>query len=396
MGGASSGARYAQDKIFPTPSQKGAWSSESTKDVRRATFVNIAPAKKRSFKSSEEVSNLHAVDALKGTIFNDASRRAFLKFLIRQGSGHDTILNYYFEIEELKSAKQDEILSKAHTIYNRYNTILEGTLLPELRKSLQSALDITNPPSPADSGVATADAAVRIVAQCNEAQEYLVTIFGSILSDFYKSDIYIEFENAKNDQEGALVANKAATGMLTSAPSTIALSPVSPGGGGIGHSMHISQPTVRRNSGTLPAGVNPSTFPERYKSVLVVDDSAVSAKLALMALKRNGHANIKIANNGRRCVEMCAEEHFDLVLIDLYMPIMDGFETLKALKESKLLNSSKMPTATFPLTIGMSADWDEQTEAKALGCGADMFMDKPVTVDKLGAILVKFQLMKEQ
>lgn len=389
MGGASSGARYAQDKIFPTPSQKGGWMSESTKDVRRASFVNLTPAKKLSFKS-EEVSNLHAVDALKGTIFNDASRRAFLKFLIRQGSGHDTILNYYFEIEELKATKPDEILNKAHVIYNRYKTILQGTLLPELKTSLQGALEITVPP--AMGGENTADTAAKIIIQCNEAQAYLVTIFGSILSDFYKSDIYVEFENAKNDQEGALFANKAATGLLSSAPSTTALSPGTPVGNGMGHSMHISQPSVRRVSDPLPPGIKASTFPERYQSVLVVDDSSVSAKLAMMALKRNGHASIKIANNGRRCVEMCAEEKFDLVLIDLYMPIMDGFETLKALKDSKFAASSKNPEASFPVIIGMSADWDEQTEAKALGCGADMFMDKPVTVEKLGSVLVKFQL----
>jgi CheY-like chemotaxis protein len=333
-----------------------------SKDVRRASFIPVSEANKvKSAKTEDEQSAVHADEALKVTIHNDASRRAFMKFLQRTSHGQDHVLNYYFEIDDIKSTKNDDVIDKARALHARYASYAV-TATEGLRPVWKTILDMTQP-LPNESSLDPDEAISAVLEQLKTAQAFIVSTLSPKLAEFYLSDCYKEFENAKSHQEGALLRPSISN---------------QPGTGSAGPAASVQLPN--------------NTYPKHFSKILVVDDSSVATKVSMLALKKNGH-DVKVAPNGRKCIELCEVEAFDVVLVDLYMPIMDGFETMMALKANKVTESSSTEEAKkekFPVVIAMSADWDKESEEKAISCGADSFLEKPFTVEKLSVILVKF------
>ncbi|MDQ2948762.1 MAG: response regulator, partial [Acidobacteriota bacterium] len=74
-------------------------------------------------------------------------------------------------------------------------------------------------------------------------------------------------------------------------------------------------------------------------TLLVVDDNANNRDILKRHIERQGF-RVKLASNGRLALEMLAQQPFDLVLLDLMMPELDGFEVLQRMKASPTLNST--------------------------------------------------------
>ncbi|MGH3915296.1 MAG: response regulator [Pseudonocardiaceae bacterium] len=100
--------------------------------------------------------------------------------------------------------------------------------------------------------------------------------------------------------------------------------------------------------------------------VLVVDDDAVYRRVVAHILESEGH-RVTMASHGREGVELCAREAFDIVLLDLGMPGMDGYEVCRALR-------AEPSTRTLPIVI-ISAEGAEE-KMSALEAGADDFLRK--------------------
>ena len=102
--------------------------------------------------------------------------------------------------------------------------------------------------------------------------------------------------------------------------------------------------------------------------VLVVDDNVVSLKQirALLA----SHHEISLAKSGTMALQICALEKPDLILLDIDMPEMDGFETLARLKSNPYM-------ANIPV-IFLTGHSDAETEIRGLEAGARDFLKKPV------------------
>jgi DNA-binding NarL/FixJ family response regulator len=101
--------------------------------------------------------------------------------------------------------------------------------------------------------------------------------------------------------------------------------------------------------------------------VLVVDDLPEMAHLLQLFLERTGRVeNVGIANNGRLAVELVDALRPDLVIMDVNMPVMNGFLATVAIKS--LLPGTKILIA--------SASDDAETGLAAIECGADGFMSK--------------------
>ena len=81
----------------------------------------------------------------------------------------------------------------------------------------------------------------------------------------------------------------------------------------------------------------PIAVPLQRASVLVVDDSRTMRLSLIRALNELGFDNIKEAKNGRQALELVLKEHFDLMLLDMEMPEMNGMEVLLALKNNPQL-----------------------------------------------------------
>ncbi len=110
--------------------------------------------------------------------------------------------------------------------------------------------------------------------------------------------------------------------------------------------------------------------------VLLVEDSVVNQKLAIGILQRSGH-QVAVANNGREAVEMLASERFDVVLMDVQMPEMDGLEATRRVREAERLGQPRVPI------IAMTAHAMTGDREKCLDAGMDHYVTKPVRAQLL-------------
>jgi DNA-binding response OmpR family regulator len=110
------------------------------------------------------------------------------------------------------------------------------------------------------------------------------------------------------------------------------------------------------------------------KSILVIDDTEDIRELVAVALTNYGFA-VREAANGQLGVQMIAEEKPSLVICDVNMPAMGGFETLAAIRESSR-------TATIPVIL-MTGSVSHDGFRRGMVCGADDYLLKPFTSDEL-------------
>lgn len=80
--------------------------------------------------------------------------------------------------------------------------------------------------------------------------------------------------------------------------------------------------------------------------ILVVDDEPEMVDILKIMLKDAGHY-VKEALNGHECIKQAGKEVFDCILLDIRMPKMDGWETLRKLKEKKLIGKTKVVILTI-------------------------------------------------
>jgi CheY-like chemotaxis protein/HPt (histidine-containing phosphotransfer) domain-containing protein len=108
--------------------------------------------------------------------------------------------------------------------------------------------------------------------------------------------------------------------------------------------------------------------------VLVVEDNLLNQEVANYVLLHAG-ASVDFAGNGRVAVSMLADgAHYDAVLMDLQMPVMDGFEAAAAIRA--------MGCSTLPI-LAMTANAMEEDRRRALQAGMDGYLAKPIDVDEL-------------
>jgi CheY-like chemotaxis protein len=113
----------------------------------------------------------------------------------------------------------------------------------------------------------------------------------------------------------------------------------------------------------------PSAVPLQLASVLVVDDSRTMRLSLIRALNELGFDNIKEAKNGRQALELVLKEHFDLMLLDMEMPEMNGMEVLLALKNNPQLGG-------LPVIVISGADQIENA-VRCIEAGAEDYLPKP-------------------
>ena len=111
---------------------------------------------------------------------------------------------------------------------------------------------------------------------------------------------------------------------------------------------------------------------------MLVDDNQVNQRVASMILQKV-NCHVEIANNGKEALEKViqADGFYDLVLMDIQMPIMDGITATKAIKSSILSNQ--------PIIVAMTAYSLEEDKTRFLEAGVDDYLAKPITAE----ILVK-------
>jgi CheY-like chemotaxis protein len=121
------------------------------------------------------------------------------------------------------------------------------------------------------------------------------------------------------------------------------------------------------------------SHPFAGKAVLVVDDDFRNA-FALTALLERGRAEIAVAESGSAAIQMLEQRRrTDIVLMDIMMPVMDGYETMRVIR-------SKERFATLPLiaVTGKDAQGERQ---RCLDAGANDYLAKPVVTAQLLSVI---------
>jgi CheY-like chemotaxis protein len=113
----------------------------------------------------------------------------------------------------------------------------------------------------------------------------------------------------------------------------------------------------------------PTSVPLQRASVLVVDDSRTMRLSLIRALNELGFDNIKEAGNGRQALELVLKEQFDLMLLDMEMPEMNGMEVLVALRNNPQLDG-------LPVIVISGADQIENA-VRCIEAGAEDYLPKP-------------------
>ncbi|KAF8927582.1 histidine kinase osmosensor, partial [Haplosporangium gracile] len=149
----------------------------------------------------------------------------------------------------------------------------------------------------------------------------------------------------------------------------------------------------------LPAFESASALPSDAEHaiplhILLAEDNVVNQKLAVRILEKFGH-KVTIVANGKTAVEFFSSMHFDMILMDVQMPIMGGFEATQEIRRLEMLrraaggsningNNDHLPI------IALTAHAMIGDREKCLGAGMDEYITKPLRVNELIATINKF------
>ena len=121
-------------------------------------------------------------------------------------------------------------------------------------------------------------------------------------------------------------------------------------------------------------------FASRYNlQILLVEDNLINQKFAIKALEKLGY-DPDIASNGKEAVEKVKASNYDLIFMDLQMPIMDGITATKEITKLKLKQS--------PTIVAMTANAFKDDKDKSLEAGMSAFLTKPVSIKKIKDTIV--------
>jgi signal transduction histidine kinase len=141
---------------------------------------------------------------------------------------------------------------------------------------------------------------------------------------------------------------------------------------GVGSTFTLEIPFERAELIREKALVNDYT--EMPLNVLIVDDNNINVILLKHLLETKGFS-LSVAINGKEAVDQVSIEEFDIVLMDLQMPVMDGYEAIKCIRENEKI--------TQPRIIVVTAFIADENREMALSAGANAFVCKPINQDEL-------------
>jgi two-component system chemotaxis response regulator CheY len=112
--------------------------------------------------------------------------------------------------------------------------------------------------------------------------------------------------------------------------------------------------------------------------ILIVEDSPTMRQLLAFALKRIPGAEIVEARDGMDGLRKVTSDHFDLALVDINMPVMDGLKLIHLIREEESLKA-------MPIVV-ITTEGADEDRARALSLGADEYLTKPVQAPRVLAV----------
>lgn len=117
---------------------------------------------------------------------------------------------------------------------------------------------------------------------------------------------------------------------------------------------------------------------EEKLNILVVEDNLINQKVAMMNLKQLGH-DVEIAINGRMAVDMYKSGEYDVILMDLQMPVLDGISATIEIRKIERENNESNPIKIIAITANALTE----DKNRCFEVGMDYFMTKPFRAEEL-------------
>jgi two-component system chemotaxis response regulator CheY len=113
--------------------------------------------------------------------------------------------------------------------------------------------------------------------------------------------------------------------------------------------------------------------------VLIVEDSPTMRQLLVFALRRLKDVEIVEAQDGMDGLRKVSSDHFDIALIDINMPVMDGLKLIRLMRDEESLRQ-------IPIVVVTTEGADEDRE-RALALGANAYLTKPIQANRVLAVV---------
>ena len=137
----------------------------------------------------------------------------------------------------------------------------------------------------------------------------------------------------------------------------------------------MARKTAEKREPAGPTGIDSQMAQRHPLRILLAEDNAVNQKLALRLLAQMGY-RADVAANGLEALEALERQAYDVVLMDVQMPEMDGLEA------SRQINA-RWDQARRPRIIAMTANAMQGDRERCIAAGMDDYVSKPVRVDEL-------------
>jgi signal transduction histidine kinase/HAMP domain-containing protein/ActR/RegA family two-component response regulator len=166
-------------------------------------------------------------------------------------------------------------------------------------------------------------------------------------------------------------------------------------GAGRGSIFHIRVATRAAAADAVPEGgvpgprsldLDPEQAVEHPLRILLVEDNAVNQKLALRLLSRMGYEP-DVATNGREAIDAVERQRYDVVLMDVQMPEMDGLEATRQIVE-------RVEVSRRPCIVAMTANAMDGDREQCIAAGMQGYISKPIRVDDLVRALLAVPTVK--
>jgi len=126
-------------------------------------------------------------------------------------------------------------------------------------------------------------------------------------------------------------------------------------------------------------------------SILLVEDNYISQRVARTSLERDGFTNLEIAENGRVAIRMFEKKEYEIILMDIRMPVMDGLEATEKIREIE----RSMPQRRPSYIVAFTAYAVEGDKERFLEAGMDSYIAKPFQPEELVRVITSFASKRE-
>lgn len=122
---------------------------------------------------------------------------------------------------------------------------------------------------------------------------------------------------------------------------------------------------------------------ENLPRILIAEDGEINQKL-LGHLLRRLNFDYDLVENGEKVISALEESYYDIILMDLYMPVMDGFTAARLISE-------KFSSGKRPFIVAVTANNEAEDREACISAGMEDFLIKPVMADDLKRIIANWQ-----